>query len=76
MVKSGLEDRIVEEKAVPRVSHYRLATHLGTAFLIYLSTLWTGLTLLTRPRSAEVRARVRPRPHRAPRSRPNARATR
>ena len=58
MVKSGLEDSIVTERAVPRVSHYRLATHLGTAFLIYLSTLWTSLTLLTKPRSAEVRARA------------------
>jgi cytochrome c oxidase assembly protein subunit 15 len=38
MVKSGLVD-------VPRVSHYRLAAHLGIAFLIiaYLGWLLTGL---------------------------------
>jgi len=54
MVKSGLDSRIVEERAVPRVSHYRLAAHLGTAFLIYIATLWNGLTLMTAPRSAEV----------------------
>lgn len=33
MVASGLVDR-------PSVSHYRLALHLGTAFLIYALTIW------------------------------------
>jgi cytochrome c oxidase assembly protein subunit 15 len=36
MVKSGLVDR-------PDVSHYRLTTHLGMAFLLYIALLWTGL---------------------------------
>lgn len=46
MVKSGLDDQIVEKNEVPRVSHYRLAAHLGTAFTIYLLALSTGLTVL------------------------------
>jgi heme a synthase len=54
MVKSGLDERIVEERAVPRVSHYRLMAHLGTAFVIYLATLWNSLTLLSAPRSVQV----------------------
>ena len=39
MVKSGLVDR-------PDVSHIRLTTHLGMAFLLYVLLLWTGLTHL------------------------------
>lgn len=35
MVKSGLEDRFDGPSDVPRVSQYRLASHLGLAFLIY-----------------------------------------
>ncbi|ORY84938.1 cytochrome oxidase assembly protein-domain-containing protein [Protomyces lactucae-debilis] len=42
MVRSGLDEDIT----TPRVSQYRLATHLGTAFVVYLSMLHTGLTLL------------------------------
>lgn len=42
MVSSGLK----EELTNPRVSQYRLATHLGTAFLVYLSMLHTSLTIL------------------------------
>ncbi len=38
MVKSGLVDR-------PDVSQYRLAAHLGAAFLIYAYILWTALSL-------------------------------
>lgn len=48
MVKSGLvEDP--DPNAVPRVSQYRLATHLGTALTIYVAMLWTGLSLLLTP---------------------------
>ncbi|MBI1396346.1 MAG: heme A synthase [Betaproteobacteria bacterium] len=39
MVKSGLVD-------TPRVSHVRLAVHLGTAFLIFAAMFWTALGLL------------------------------
>ncbi|CAG9766770.1 unnamed protein product [Ceutorhynchus assimilis] len=35
MVKSGLEDRFNGESDVPRVSQYRLASHLGLAFILY-----------------------------------------
>lgn len=30
----------------PRVSHFRLAAHLGTAFLVYLGMLHTGISIL------------------------------
>ncbi len=43
MVKSGLVDD-------PRVSQYRLAAHLGIAFLILGAMLWTALDLLDPPR--------------------------
>lgn len=43
MVKSGLVD-------LPRVSHVRLAIHLGMAFLIFAVLLWTALGLLARDR--------------------------
>ncbi len=46
MVKSGLVDD-------PRVSQYRLAAHLGLAFLIFGLMGWTGLGLL-QPRSKAV----------------------
>ncbi|XP_014672755.1 PREDICTED: cytochrome c oxidase assembly protein COX15 homolog [Priapulus caudatus] len=45
MVKSGLEDD-PESTTIPRVSHYRLATHLTLAFLFYTGLLWSGLTHL------------------------------
>jgi len=41
MVQSGLVDD-------PRVSQYRLAAHLGLAFLIYAAMLWIALGLLFR----------------------------
>jgi cytochrome c oxidase assembly protein subunit 15 len=43
MVKSGLVD-------LPRVSHVRLAIHLGMAFFIFAVLLWTALGLLARER--------------------------
>lgn len=42
MVSSGLVD-------TPRVSHVRLAVHLGTAFLIFGAMWWTALGLLAPP---------------------------
>ncbi|KAH9907128.1 cytochrome oxidase assembly protein-domain-containing protein [Fomitopsis serialis] len=54
MVKSGLEDSLMDTPgAVPRVSQYRLAAHLGTAFNSHVkrfarcSKLLTGLVFLT-----------------------------
>ena len=47
MVKSGLEDSLMEVPgAVPRVSQYRLAAHLGTAFVLYAGMFGTGLSAL------------------------------
>lgn len=46
MVKSGLVDRV-------DVSHYRLALHLGTAFLILALLIWLAEEL--RPRDATIR---------------------
>ena len=42
MVKSGLEEPAALD--IPRVSQYRLAAHLGSAFLLYSLMLWGGLT--------------------------------
>ncbi|KZP13073.1 COX15-CtaA-domain-containing protein [Athelia psychrophila] len=47
MVKSGLEDSIMEDpNGVPRVSQYRLAAHLGTALLLYVGMLGTGIAVV------------------------------
>lgn len=47
MVKSGLdEEDLVERNSKPTVSQYRLTTHLGAAFLMYLGVLWTGFEIL------------------------------
>ncbi|XP_013876488.1 heme A synthase COX15 [Austrofundulus limnaeus] len=45
MVKSGLEEK-PESHDIPRVSQYRLTAHLGSALLLYVASLWTGLTML------------------------------
>ena len=52
MVRSGLEIPSAEQGGgyggydIPRVSPYRLASHLSTAFAIYAGIVWTGLTVL------------------------------
>ena len=43
MVKSGLEDRFHGPSDVPRVSQYRLASHLGLAFLLFSGLLYNAL---------------------------------
>eukprot|EP00116_Pleurobrachia_bachei_P001447 sb/3461709/ len=45
MVQSGLEDK-PESTDIPRVSQYRLASHLGSAFILYLSMFKTSLDIL------------------------------
>ncbi|GEQ72099.1 hypothetical protein JCM33374_g5785 [Metschnikowia sp. JCM 33374] len=51
MVKSGLdEEQLAERKSKPTVSQYRLTTHLGAAFLMYLGVLWTGFEILNENR--------------------------
>ncbi|KAF9943371.1 Cytochrome c oxidase assembly protein cox15 [Mortierella alpina] len=48
MVKSGLDEQLMNTPgATPRVSQYRLAAHLGSAFLIYAGALMTGMKVLT-----------------------------
>uniref|UniRef100_A0A8R1EL47 Uncharacterized protein n=1 Tax=Caenorhabditis japonica TaxID=281687 RepID=A0A8R1EL47_CAEJA len=48
MVKSGL-DPSQNSSDVPRVSQYRLATHLTMAFALYSIFFWNGLTHLVKP---------------------------
>lgn len=43
MVKSGLEDRFHNPDDVPRVSQYRLASHLSLAFVLYMGLLFSSL---------------------------------
>ncbi|XP_042502656.1 cytochrome c oxidase assembly protein COX15 [Macadamia integrifolia] len=45
MVKSGLEEP-ASEYVEPRVSPYRLAAHLTSAFAIYSGLLWTALSVV------------------------------
>lgn len=45
MVKSGL----VENEGIPRVSQYRLAAHLLSAFVLYTLFLWSGLSHINFP---------------------------
>lgn len=45
MVKSGL----VEKPDIPRVSQYRLASHLGSALLLFTLFLWNGLSHVLPP---------------------------
>ncbi|RKP23525.1 COX15/CtaA family [Syncephalis pseudoplumigaleata] len=50
MVKSGLDEEMITPHGVPRVSQYRLAAHLGSAFLIYIGMLTTGWDVLRQAR--------------------------
>ncbi|TXG66988.1 hypothetical protein EZV62_008263 [Acer yangbiense] len=52
MVKSGLEEP-PSEYAQPRVSPYRLAAHLTSAFVIYSGLFWTGLCVVMHRPAAE-----------------------
>lgn len=46
MVRSGLDDSLQH----PRVNEYRLATHLGSALVIFSSLMWLGLNQSTSSR--------------------------
>lgn len=55
MVKSGLdESELAERNSKPTVSQYRLTTHLGAAFLMYLGVLWTGFEILNENRWSKI----------------------
>lgn len=58
MVKSGLEEP-ESEHSEPRVSPYRLAAHLTSAFVIYCGLLWTGLSVVMPEPPAESLAWVK-----------------
>jgi len=49
MVRSGLEVPDEDPNAVPRVSQYRLAAHLGAAVVLYSLLLWQGLSHVLTP---------------------------
>lgn len=49
MVRSGLSTDIVEKQQAARVSQYRLAAHLTSAFVLYLTLLRSGLKILYPP---------------------------
>ncbi|VDN06143.1 unnamed protein product [Thelazia callipaeda] len=55
MVKSGLDPNNNSNKQIPRVSEYRLATHLALAFLLYTVFLWTGLSYVFIPHNVSFR---------------------
>ena len=46
MVKSGLDPKLIENAETPRVSPYRLASHLTSAFGIYCISFYSGLQIL------------------------------
>lgn len=43
MVKSGLDEQIITDNSVPRVSQYRLAAHYSAAVALYLGMLSTAI---------------------------------
>ena len=48
MVRSGLEQKTADDFGVPRVSPYRLATHLGFAFTTYSVLVWAAMDCLAK----------------------------
>jgi len=53
MVKSGLKEK-PEYQNRPRVSPYRLATHLGMATTLYSGLLWNSFSLLIKPAEVDL----------------------
>ncbi|VDM65396.1 unnamed protein product [Strongylus vulgaris] len=51
MVKSGLDPSHNSEASVPRVSQYRLATHLTIAFLLYSLFFYNGISHFIYPQA-------------------------
>lgn len=63
MVASGLKNPYENDASAqprpdwtPRVDHFRLAAHLGTAFVVYMGMLYSGLTILRDARLAKAAA--------------------
>jgi cytochrome c oxidase assembly protein subunit 15 len=60
MVKSGLkEEGLQAQNGVPRVSQYRLAAHLGTAFGVYTLMVLMGLSVLKKNKFLRMDAAAR-----------------
>ncbi|TMS35567.1 hypothetical protein L596_002945 [Steinernema carpocapsae] len=58
MVKSGLDPSQNSSSDIPRVSQYRLATHLTMAFVLYTIFLWTGLSNIVNPHDHSKLAKI------------------
>jgi cytochrome c oxidase assembly protein subunit 15 len=58
MVKSGLTEENAAKYSDPQVSHYRLATHLSTAFILYSVMIWSSLSHLLPPEQRPVTANL------------------
>ncbi|KAG5862713.1 hypothetical protein JTB14_035365 [Gonioctena quinquepunctata] len=58
MVKSGLEDRFHGQSDVPRVSQYRLASHLTLAFILYTLFLSSALEILAPAQSIAIASKA------------------
>ena len=52
MVKSGLKEP--QPTDMPRVSQYRLAAHLGSAFALYSLMLWGGMSQVLQYRPVRI----------------------
>ena len=54
MVKSGLDHKNFEKVTdpMPRVSQYRLASHLSAAMVLYSFMLWNSMSILIPPVSS------------------------
>ena len=46
VVQSGLDEEFLHQPGARQVSQYRLATHLGAAFILYAAMINTGLQVL------------------------------
>lgn len=57
MVKSGLEEKQGRD-TTPRVSHFRLAAHLGTAFVFYSLLFRSALDHLTPAKAVGIFTRL------------------
>lgn len=62
MVKSGLKSEIVENRDVPRVSAYRLAAHLGSAFVLYGLLTNTAINILSPNQATSVLSKLKESP--------------
>lgn len=62
MVKSGLKSEIVDNGEVPRVSAYRLAAHLGSAFALYGLLTNTAINILSPNQASSVLAPLKGNP--------------